>query len=449
MPITHWYKSQTMNKKLKKVLIMVYYWPPSGGSGVQRWLKFTKYLPEYGWQPIVVTPRRGTAPYYDDSLLHDVHPDTVIYKTGTLEPFALYNILQFKKKDTAVPVGMIGIKDSKKLYHRLTNWIRANLFIPDARKGWVPYALKGAEKAIKEHDIDAIVTTGPPHSTHLAGLKLKQKYNLPWLADLRDPWTNIYYNHTLPRTAATRAKDKRLEDAVLTQADAVTVVSYGMHDEFCDRAKNIHVVFNGYDEADIPDVYTGPTEKFQICHVGNFFPYMNVPVLWQVLSGLCKQNEAFAKALELRFTGLLDNKVLHDLVQAGLEPYLKLTGAVSHQEATNTMAKANLLLFVIPNIKNNKLVVTGKIFEYLACRSEILPIGSTDSNVASIIESCGNNKMIDYEDGLAMQSIIERAFTYWHTHAHTSPKPTNSNFTKYSRRALTGTIADILNHLAK
>jgi glycosyltransferase involved in cell wall biosynthesis len=433
---------------MKKVLIIAYYWPPSGGSGVQRWLKFAKYLHLYGWQPIIVTPKHGTAPYYDETLLADVHVDTIVYKTATLEPFALYNMLQLKKKDAPVPVGMIGIKDSKKFYHKLSSWIRANLFVPDARKGWVPYAIKGAEKAISEHNIAAIVTTGPPHSTHLAGLALKKKYNIPWLADLRDPWTNIYYNKTLPRTSATKAKDLKLETKVLQTADAVSVVSYGMEEEFKDRAKNIYVVFNGYDEQDIPAIYDQPTEKFELCHVGNFFPYMDVPALWQTLASLCAQRDDFRRVLRLNFTGLLDPVVHRNIVEAGLGEHLYLPGAVNHKKATETMAKANLLLFVIPNIENNALVVTGKIFEYLACRSEILPIGNVNSNVAGILRHCNANQMVDYNDGAAMQKIIIDAFKNWLNNKGKSPKSLSTSVENYSRRALTRSISDILNQIA-
>ena len=342
---------------------------------------------------------------------------------------------------------MIGIKDSNKFYHKLSNWVRANLFVPDARKGWVPYAIKGAEKALAEHDIAAIVTTGPPHSTHLAGLNLKKKYNLPWLVDLRDPWTNIYYNKTLPRTAATQAKDFKLESTVLATADAVSVVSFGMQEEFQNRAKNLHVVLNGYDEQDIPAVYNQPTERFTISHVGNFFPYMDVPKLWNALALLCTKRNDFNTALQLNFTGLLDPVVQNNIIQAGLAKHLQIPGSVSHKLATETMSKANLLLFVIPNIENNALVVTGKIFEYLACKSEILPIGNVNSNVANILSHCNANKMIDYNDAQAMTTIIEQAFDQWLINGRRSPKSEGVNVSEYSRRALTGKIVDILNSI--
>jgi glycosyltransferase involved in cell wall biosynthesis len=207
-------------------------------------------------------------------------------------------------------------------------------------------------------------------------------------------------------------------------------------------------VFNGYDEQDIPAIYDQPTEKFELCHVGNFFPYMDVPALWQTLASLCAQRDDFRRMLRLNFTGLLDPVVHRNIVEAGLGEHLYLPGAVNHKKATETMAKANLLLFVIPNIENNALVVTGKIFEYLACRSEILPIGNVNSNVSGILRHCNANQMVDYNDGAAMQKIIIGAFKNWLNNKGKSPKSLSTSVENYSRRALTRSISDILNQIA-
>jgi len=202
----------------KKALIFTYYWPPSSGPGVQRFLKFCKFLPEFDWEPIVVTPANGSYPYTDDSLLKDVSEYVKVYKTKTLEPFAIFNMLQ-GKKGKSVPVALIGLQDSPSIFQKLSKYIRANCFIPDARVGWKKYAIKEGSRIIQNEKIDVIITTSPPHSTHLVGLELQKKHNIPWLADFRDPWTNIYFNRKLPRTARTKAKDKALEDKVVKHAD--------------------------------------------------------------------------------------------------------------------------------------------------------------------------------------------------------------------------------------
>lgn len=428
---------------------MAYYWPPSGGSGVQRWLKFVKYLRHYGWEPIVVTPEYGTAPYYDASLQRDVPEGVKIYKTATFEPFEIYNRLQGKKKDAPIPVGMVGIKDSKSLFQRAANYIRANFFIPDARVGWKSYAISAAQQAIQENpDIAAFVTTGPPHSVHLAGLAIKKEFGLPWLADLRDPWTNIYYNHSLPRTEATRQRDKALEDEVLRTADAVTVVSGGMADEFSSRVKHLEIIFNGFDEDDVYQGELKPSEYFRLAHVGNFFPYYDSPGLWEAIEMLCQENQEFAKYFRLSFTGVTDEQIINHLRTRGLSKWIEVNGSVSHHEATKQMFEAAILLFVIPN-DGSKGVITGKVFEYLASRTPILPIGDTYSNVADILRAQGRISMVDYQDTQSLKLLLETAYLQWIDNQRITSKFSIAEQSPYSRRALTGRLADLLNKLTQ
>jgi len=429
------------------VLILAYYWPPSSGSGVQRWLKFVKYLPLFGWKPVIITPREGTAPYYDPSLSKEVPDDAEIIYTGTLEPFALYNLLQGKKKKTTIPVGMMGIKDSKSFFQRLATWFRGNLFVPDGRMGWVPFSTKAALNYIAKNHVDLIVTTGPPHSVHLAGLSIKRKTKLPWIADFRDPWHGIYYNSSLKRTSWANEKDQRLESKVLAAVDVLTVVSEGMRDMYADKAKRIEVILNGFDTDDMPPLFHGATDLFHLVHVGNFFPYMNVPDLWLALQELIEEDPEFKSDFRLQFTGLLDEQVRKEIIDKKLEDHLVLTGIVKHGEATQIQSKANLLLFVIPNTPDNKLVVTGKIFEYLASGSQVLSIGNPESNVAHILLTTGRDPMIAYDNKTACKAQILKAYQNWRMNQGVSLKLDPESAEPYSRKSLTKEMSKVFESL--
>ena len=277
----------------KKALVITYYWPPAAGPGVQRFLKFCKYFKDFGWDPIVLTVENGSYSSTDSSLAKDIPQNTRVFKTKSFEPFQVYNRLRGEKGKT-VPVSLIGIKEDKRYIQRLSLFIRANFFIPDARKGWRPFAVKKARKIINEIGIDAIITTGPPQSTHLIGLDLKKEFGIPWVADFRDPWTNVYYNRFFPRTKKTENKDRKLENAVLETCDAITVVSNGLANEFRDRASRVEIIYNGFDHADIPAQEEFATEKFTLEYIGNLKPNQNVEALYEAIGELVNENPDFS-----------------------------------------------------------------------------------------------------------------------------------------------------------
>jgi len=429
---------------VRNVLILTYYWPPSGGSGVQRWLKFAKYLPQYGYRPIIITPRHGTAPYYDTGLLQDVPPEAEVIFTNTLEPFALYNKLQGKKKDAPVPVGMIGLTEKKSLFHRFAAYLRANLFVPDGRVGWVPYAQKAALKRIAFGDIDIIITTGPPHSTHLAGLAIAKKTGIPWIADLRDPWTTIYYNETLPRTKKTQAKDLALERKVLASASAILVTSPGLAEELAPYAKKINLLYNGYDADDLPTTRPLPYPSFTLAHVGNYFPSMEAPGLVDALVQLCKEIPSFAADFKLRFTGLLDPAVEAHLRQAGLGANMVVQSPVPHALAVEEMSKASVLLIVLSALTKAKGNVPGKIFEYLATGLPILAIGDSDSGAAAVLEQAGRPSLLPHADGVRIYEMLKYMYETWVAN-NKQPKIINSiDYQVFSRKSLAAQLAKIV-----
>ena len=435
---------------MKSVLILTYYWPPAGGPGVQRWLKFAKYLEEFGWKAHILTVRDGTYSALDEQLLKEVPEGIPVYKTKSRDPFRIYNILKGKKSGS-VSVALININKEKSLVDRLSMYIRSNCCIPDARKGWIPFAYKEAMKIISDKNIDMIVTTGPPHSTHLAGLKIKRKIGIKWLADLRDPWTTVYYNDMLPRTEATKRKDKKYEDDVLGNADVLTVVSPGMKKEFSDRNPHIEVVLNGFDLADMePSGIAGGSDgRFRLTYTGNFKPNQHVPLIWDAISELIAEDEGFRKNFVLSFVGNVDATVPGYFSEKALSENLELISYVPHAEVTRLMAESDLLLFVIPQSLNNKLIITGKLFEYLASGTPVLSVGPVDGDAALILKDTGRDKMIDYLDKETFKQRLYQLYRDWKENNSNLPQMDVRMLDKYSRRSSASNIAEIMKELIK
>ena len=428
---------------MKKVLIITYYWPPGSGPGVQRFLKFSKYLREFGWEPIILTVENGSYPSLDASLAKDIPEDLKIFKTKTFEPFQWYNILK-GKKGKSTGVGMVGIQD-KSWLQKLALYIRANYFIPDARKGWKKYALKKAKSIIIDDHVDAIITTGPPHSAHLIGLDLKKQMNLPWVADMRDPWTTVFYNEFFPRTEVTKQKDKLLEDLVLQSANGVTVVSNGLKQEFSDRNDNISIIYNGFDETDVPLYIPQRNKRFTISYVGNFKPNQNVEVLWEVLFEIKKEEKDFSTDLELFLTGNVDALVTQSIQFYGLQDNLNLSPFVVHQQAVHRMMSADMLLFVIPKSERNKLIITGKLFEYLATGNLILGIGPVDGDASELLQEANREPLSDYHDKNSIKSQVLAAYQKWKNEE--SNRVEVGDIKRFSRKGLTEQLVNKLNNI--
>lgn len=407
---------------------------------MQRFLKFSKFLPEFGWEPIIVTVNNGSYPYYDESLLREISPSLRVYRTKTFEPFELYNLLR-GKKGKAMPVVSVGSHQERSVFQRVSEYVRANFFVPDARVGWVGYAVKQAEEILKSEKVDAIITTGPPHSTHLIGLQLKQRYGVKWLADFRDPWTGIFYNNLLPRTEATKRKDKTLETKVLQTADYVTVISPGMKQEFEDRAQKIDVLFNGYDEDDF-NALENATEGntvFTIRYIGNLMASQNVDGLWKALQEL-------QMPFKVEFIGRVDEAVKLSIEQNGLAQKVTYIDFVDHKKATGLMQQADLLLFIIPNVKDADLILTGKLFEYLASGTEMLSIGPVNGNAAEILKQTGRKPMLAFSNGEDIKKQIEAALNYFNQ-MNGAYKYMPGKEQLFSRRNQTSLLVEKLNSL--
>lgn len=434
---------------MKKALIVTYYWPPAGGPGVQRWLKFVKYLKEFNWEPVVVTVKNGTYPAIDNSLEKDIPDNTVVYKIPTSEPFGLYNFFK-RRKGKSGSVAFINMKKKGSLLDKLSIFIRANLYIPDARKGWKPYVVKALPEILSKHKIDVLITTGPPHSTHLIGLEMKRECNIPWIADFRDPWTNIYYNKIMPRTTRTKRIDSHLESSVLKESDFVIVVSRQVKREFCDRTDNIELIYNGYDDSDFAkiDENDNPIDNFVILHTGNLSSSQNTIELWNALADISDKNKSFKNDLVIRFIGNTDINIIDYLKSKGFSENIDIVDYVPHHKAVAMMTQASLLLLVIPNTDNNEGIITGKLFEYLASGSPIIAIGPVNGDAADILSETGRSPMIGFNDTSAMKERLIQAYTIWVENDKTTPKYSGESCKQFSRKNATQQLVELLNRVS-
>ncbi len=373
---------------MKRVLIITYYWPPNGGAGVQRWLKMAKYLPQHGWQPVVYTPENPEIITADEALSKEVPAEAEVIKRPITEPYTFYKRLTGRKADEKVHLGFLNEGGKKKSWREdLAVWVRGNAFIPDARVWWVRPSVKFLAAYLKTHPVDAIVSTGPPHSMHLIALGLKRKFPaLRWIADWRDPWTNIDFYDQLKLTAWADRKHHRLEREVVATADVNVAVGWTMAEELhALGAHRTEVITNGFDPDDVPVPPEPVDEKYSLVHVGNLTATRDIPQLWPVLAELCRTDAEFAKRFELRFVGPVDHAVLASIERAGLSDKVTRLGSVDHARAMREMQRARVLLLSVNDTANAKGVLTSKVFEYLAVGRPILAFGPKDGDVARVL----------------------------------------------------------------
>ena len=424
----------------KKVLIIAYYWPPAGGPGMQRWLKFVKYLPSFDIEPIVYVPENPNYPIIDNSLLAEVSKDVLIIKYPIKEPYGWANTLSRKQTKT-ISSGILPKEKKQSLLQKLLLYIRGNFFIPDARKAWVKPSVSYLKKYLEESDIEIIITTGPPHSLHLIGNELKKwKSNLHWYADFRDPWTTIGYHDKLRMTAKTKAIHKQLESTVLKQADNIIVTSPGTKREFSEiTPKPISVITNGYDDRVLGN--HSVTQKFTLAHIGSLLSDRCPEILWQVLKELCEENIEFRNVFKLVLVGKVSTEVLESIKSYGLNKYLDFKGYVSHQEALQIQETVTALLLIeIDDIKT-KGIIAGKIFEYLSAKRPILAIGPEGADIKNIIEETQSGIFTTYSDHDCIKNWI---LTLFNNEGKLENPILHKEIEKYHRKNLTATLAQLL-----
>lgn len=438
---------------MKKVLIITYYWPPSGGSGVQRWLKFAKYLPKYGWQPVIYTPSNPENPATDTSLEREVPEEAVVIRRPISEPYQIYKKFFSRgggvQKGGSAVVNPINQSGKKSFVQKVSLWIRANLFIPDPRASWVRPSVSYLTKYLEENPVDAIVSTGPPHSMHLIARELHLRTGISWVADFRDPWTEIFYFKHLPMTSWAKKRHKKLERSVVREADAVISVTKQMTADFANtlergKRSKLHTICNGYDESDfiLSDPIV-PDPKFTLIHTGLFSADGNPTRLWEVLKEMCGENPKFKKDLRIRLAGKVDKEVLESIESNNLQDNLENLGYLPHTTIPRFQQCGWALLLPLRNEPESKAILTGKFFEYLAAGRPVVAFGPKDGEMAKVLGETRSGVIFEWDEKVPLRQHIESIYKDFRQGNHTSSKD-DSLITKYSRRSLTGEMVKVL-----
>lgn len=433
----------------KKVLVITYYWPPGGGAGVQRILKFVKYFPQFGIEPHVLTVNKDSAfyPVIDETLQKEISPDLKIAYTDSFEPLKFLSTFIGKQN---VPQSGFSNKSHKGFFQTVLRFIRGNFFIPDARVGWVKYANAKAIDLIEKEKIDTILISSPPHSSQLIGLRLKKKYpGIKWIADLRDPWTDIYYYREMLHSAPAKRIDMKMERQVLEQADAVISVSTEIRSNFIKKSsvvdgKKFHIIPNGFDADDFSVSQPAPVNEFRITYTGTIAASYNPDVFFKALENLVIGNPDVK--FKMRFVGSVYDKLADRIKTSGLLSLTEFIPPVSHEDAIRLMLSSTILLLVIPQAENEKGILTGKLFEYLAARKPIINIGPVDGEAAKIISECAAGKTFDRNNTLVVEQHLLELVERWKQNSNLDI--TGNEIIKYSRSEQAKKLSEIIHDVS-
>lgn len=425
---------------MKRVLIIAYYWPPNAGVGVYRWLKFSKYLPEFGWQPVIYTPADPEMQAEDPELEKEIPPSAEVLRSPIVEPYGWYKRFTGKSRNARIRTAFLREEKGGGWREDLALWVRSNFFIPDARVWWVRPSVRRLVRYLREHPVDVIVTTGSPHSLHLIGHALKRRTGIPWLADFRDPWTNIDFYGQLKLGRRADAEHKALEGMVLRDADVVTTVSWRWAEDLKKLgAADPVVITNGYDRSDVPDPPEPVDERWSLVHVGSLPPTRNVPGLWKALALRLKDDPEFHDRFTLRLVGPVDHGVLADLKEAGLDGHVERREQVAHAEAIREMQRARVLLLPVNDTPNVAGFLPAKVFEYLSVQRPILAVAPLDADITRVLGP--GHTVVPRNDPNAMERAVRGLFGEGATRL---PVPE-----RYDRRALTAHLVDVLERMPK
>lgn len=438
---------------MKRVLIITYYWPPTGGSGVQRWVKFAKYLPDEGWQPVIYTPENPEQLAVDHSLESEIPAEAEIVKTHITEPYELYKKFLQKSGHSKEAVEVNPVNAQKKsLLQKAAMWVRGNFFRPDPRCLWIRPSVRFLKKYLEEHPVDLIVSTGPPQSMHLIGLHLAKETGLPWIADFRDPWTRIFYFKHLSMTRHTEKWHHRMERKVLDNATAVVAVSPLVQKEFQDMTQTpVELITNGFDECDFAaekcaEAAGGEDRDFVITHTGLFASDGNPETLWEVLADKCAKDDKFRKSLTIKLIGKTDSLIIDAIERAGLKDNILNLGYQPHAAAVSEQRKASLLILPLRKEPEYKAVLPGKLFEYIASQRPVLGIGQPDGAMSIILNKTKNGLVLDWKDKKSIARFIDYC---WDRHLKGELIVEDGDISQFTRRNLTHKMAEIFERVTK
>ena len=405
---------------------------------MQRWLKFSKFLPKYGIKPYIYTPKNPTIELNDNELTKQISNDVTVWRKKIYEPYSIKNIFSKKSKKTETS-GVI----SNSKFDYIFNWIRGNLFIPDPKVLWIKPSIIYLEKKLIENSIDTIISTGPPHSMHLIALALKNKLNLKWIADFRDPWSELDMLNEFHLTKSSINRHKLLENQVLKKCDICLTVSEKWVKMFSELgARSVKLITNGYDEEDFKGFTEISKDKFVIGHFGLINHLRNPTMLWHALNQICKENKDFDSKLEIILSGNIDLNILSKIENFKyLKGKIKNLGYLSHSEVIKQYNKANVLLLLLFNSESGEGNYPGKLFEYMATQKPIISFGPTESDTKNLLSNFGKSFYHCYSDSLesvtkSIDILFKKEYSSW-----------KYDTKKYNRSYLTKKLSDIINSL--
>lgn len=425
---------------MRKVLIITYYWPPAGGPGVQRVLKFVKYLRDFGWEPIILTVREGEYPALDEGLAQDVPPGIQVFATRSIEFFSLFKRATGRKKEAPIETYILNREKAgwKDLFF---TWLRQNVFLPDARVGWVPFAVQKGKEIIAREKPDLIFSSSPPHSLQLAAARLAKYSGIPWVADFRDPWTDAFWDKGLRRSAWAAACIRNMERRMVSRATALTSVSQGVLELLLKgNTKQSLVLPNGFDSDDF-QLQKAPAPRFRIVYAGHIAASQNPVNFFEAVANLSPE---LRSRLDIQFWGKFDESVYRAIMQLGLQEIVKLNPYIPHAAAVRAITNADLLLLLIPRMYG-KGILTGKVFEYLATGNYILGIGDPQGEAAQIVQECKAGEMFDYNANLL--PVLSDLLHAWEKGF--LPQADRNGIARYDRKQIAGRLADLFTGLCK
>lgn len=430
---------------MKKVLIITYYWPPSGGSGVQRWLKFVKYLPACGWEPHVFTPENPSFGVQDLSLEKDVPPEAEVIRFPIWEPYTIFNKLKgwLSRKEEASPGFVLGGHST--FFQRVSTWIRGNFFIPDPRRFWVKPAVSFLSDYLKDNEIDTVITTGPPHSLHLIGLHLKTKHpEVRWIADFRDPWSEWGLLDSLMVSGVVRKIHRRLENKVLRTADELITITPFYVRRFEQLAnRQVRLLTNGFDEEDFIGLRYSKAEQFIIRHVGIVNERCDPRPFMRALEMEMNANAGFAADVRVEFIGEVHPHFKKFVSEAGaVKEVTRFRGNIPHEELINLYGSSSMLLLILTGYKDAEGFLPGKLFEYLATRLPVLGVGPVTGDAATVLNETGSGVMVASEDVKGIGEMLAGNYKKWKSN-ESEPVKWNQ-VQRFSRKKITGELAHIL-----
>lgn len=426
---------------MKKALIVTYYWPPAGGPGVQRWLKFVTYLRDFSIEPVVYIPENPNYPLLDKSLVAEIPTGIRVLKQPIFEPYKFAEI--FSRGDSkTISSGIIAKEQEQSAIQKLMLFVRGNFFIPDARKFWVKPSVNYLKSVLEKEMFDVLITTGPPHSLHLIGLELQKNLNIKWIADFRDPWTEIGYHKKLKLTRSSRQKHQSLESEVLNKADHIITTSYTTKAEFESKTtRPIRVITNGFDKLQEKSI---TSEDFEISHIGSLLSGRSPDILWKAIAEILEDDPTFRNKLKIRLAGKISSEVKESIEELGLQKYLQIEGYVSHKEALELQNRASILLLLEIDSLETRGIIPGKIFEYFAAKRPILAIGPENWEAGKMVLDTQSGTYLLFGDKEKVKSWIKDQF---YQKESQGTKRMNSDISQYHRKELTGELADLINKI--